>query len=273
MEEVFAKGFAPIKPTLPPLHPEPSAKADTDKKSSPLKPEELVGEDTALSQEIEAKIAEYEKTLQKKNFFAGLQGGTPAYQARQRQARRFYLKNFMKTPTKPEAKAQAENFKMQGNTAFSDHDFVKACELYTKAIELDMKNAIYFANRAAALTNLDRFSEAAADCYAAIVLDPKYVKAVSRLGICLAKLDKTKEARDAFLAALALEPENQMALDGIKALDESNPSVHQAHQQNTDFSAMLNNPETQNALHGILGQNADGVFSLSLMHYFSSLCF
>lgn len=260
MEEVFEKGFASIKPTLPPLHPECQKDADVEEKESPLKPEMLVAEDATLSKELEAKIAEYEKTLQKKNFFAGLQEGTPAYQAKQRQARRFYIKNFTKTPTKPEAKAQAENFKLQGNAAFSEHDFVKGCELYTKAIELDMKNTVYFANRAAALSNLDRFEDAVADCYSAILLDPKYVKAVTRLGTCYTKLGKTKEAREAFLSALGLEPENQVALDGLKTLDENDSAAQQA-QSGIDFSAMLNNPETQNALHGILGQNADGTLS------------
>lgn len=46
----------------------------------------------------------------------------------------------------PEEKAVA--LKNEGNKAFAAHDWVKAIDLYTKAIELDDKQPTYYSNRA-----------------------------------------------------------------------------------------------------------------------------
>lgn len=44
---------------------------------------------------------------------------------------------------------QAAVFKTEGNTAFAAHDWNKAIELYSKAIDLNDKEPTYWANRAA----------------------------------------------------------------------------------------------------------------------------
>lgn len=43
---------------------------------------------------------------------------------------------------------QAVALKNEGNKAFAEHDWPKAIELYTKAIELDDTVATYYSNRA-----------------------------------------------------------------------------------------------------------------------------
>lgn len=43
---------------------------------------------------------------------------------------------------------QAVAFKNEGNKAFGSHDWPKAIELYTKAIELNDKEPVYYSNRA-----------------------------------------------------------------------------------------------------------------------------
>jgi serine/threonine-protein phosphatase 5 len=46
------------------------------------------------------------------------------------------------------AAMEAVAFKDQGNKAFAAHDWQKAIELYTKAIELDPAQASFYTNRA-----------------------------------------------------------------------------------------------------------------------------
>ncbi|KAK1264082.1 hypothetical protein QJS04_geneDACA022320 [Acorus gramineus] len=58
-----------------------------------------------------------------------------------------------------------------------------AIELYTFAIALCRKNAIYYCNRAAAFTQIHKYNEAIEDCRISIEIDPNYSKAYSRLGL------------------------------------------------------------------------------------------
>ena len=48
---------------------------------------------------------------------------------------------------------------------------------YSKAIELDPNNAVYYANRAAAHIRLENFGLALTDGTQAIEINPQYVKA------------------------------------------------------------------------------------------------
>jgi len=61
---------------------------------------------------------------------------------------------------------------MKGN--YSD-----AIQLYSKAIELDGANAIYFSNRAQALIMLEEFAKAIEDCDTAIKINPNHTKVSS----------------------------------------------------------------------------------------------
>lgn len=55
---------------------------------------------------------------------------------------------------------QATAFKNQGNEAFAAHNWPKAVELYTKAIELNDKEPTYYTNRAqVCLLPLSRFQQ------------------------------------------------------------------------------------------------------------------
>ncbi|XP_071693622.1 small glutamine-rich tetratricopeptide repeat-containing protein 2-like [Rutidosis leptorrhynchoides] len=53
---------------------------------------------------------------------------------------------------------------------------------YTAAIALFEDNAVYYCNRAAAYTQVKQYMEAIGDCHKAVVIDPSYNKAYSRLG-------------------------------------------------------------------------------------------
>ena len=58
----------------------------------------------------------------------------------------------------------------------ADHKFAKAVMLYTRTIEENPKNAVYYSNRAFAHTKLENYGAAVEDATKAIELDPEYLK-------------------------------------------------------------------------------------------------
>ncbi|KAI8887703.1 TPR-like protein, partial [Backusella circina FSU 941] len=79
-------------------------------------------------------------------------------------------------------KAAAEQKKSNGNRMVAERNYPEAIKLYTEAIELDGKNAVYYANRAAAYTQQGAHDKAVDDAKKALEIDPKYSKAYSRMG-------------------------------------------------------------------------------------------
>lgn len=69
-------------------------------------------------------------------------------------------------------------------------------------------NAVYFCNRAAAYSRLDKHMLAIQDCKAALKLDPNYSKAYGRLGIAYSSLERFEDARESYRKALELDPSN-----------------------------------------------------------------
>ena len=85
------------------------------------------------------------------------------------------------TPT-AEDKANADKLKQKGNSLMSGKSYDEAIETYTKAIELDPTNPVYYSNRAAAHSSKGDHLSATGDAEKAIEVDPSYVKAYHRLG-------------------------------------------------------------------------------------------
>lgn len=74
----------------------------------------------------------------------------------------------------------AEDFKAQANQFFKQEKYPVAEELYSKAIELDSTNAVYFANRSITHIKQESFGYALSDASKAIELDSTYTKAYYR---------------------------------------------------------------------------------------------
>ncbi|CAG9135772.1 hypothetical protein JYU34_004828 [Plutella xylostella] len=125
-----------------------------------------------------------------------------------------------KTQAPPETRAVAEALKNEGNELMKAERHREALDKYSKAIELDPRNAVYFCNRAAANFKLGEHETAVADCTAALALQPDYGKAHGRLGLALTALDRHREARAAYARAAQLEPDNESYRTNLRLAEE-----------------------------------------------------
>lgn len=187
----------------------------------------------------ESGFAKFVEVLRMKGFFAGIEEGTPEFEKRLMMAREHFSKSRPKQqqpPSQPQAEQppkptteeeeeeeekkktkkrqeEAEKHKAAGNAELAAGRHAEAVKEYTAAIEAWPQNAIYFANRAAALTHLGRAEEAVADCDKAIALNPDYARAYSRLGAALHSLGRFQEAIErGYDKALQLEPTNEAVI-------------------------------------------------------------
>ncbi|KAK3847871.1 MAG: hypothetical protein J3R72DRAFT_416563 [Linnemannia gamsii] len=107
-----------------------------------------------------------------------------------------------------EDKKNAEDLKVAGNRKVNEKEYAEAIRLYGEAIVLNPKNAVYYANRAAAYSQMGDHQNAITDSLKAAEVDPSYSKAYSRLGHAYFSVGKYKDAVTAYEKGLTLEPNN-----------------------------------------------------------------
>lgn len=110
----------------------------------------------------------------------------------------------------------ANDLKNEGNEHLKHHRYNEAIEAYTKAIALDLQNAIFFCNRAQVHIKLENYGLAIGDCDAAIAVDPAFMKAYYRKGVALMALLNYKEAQNNFKTVLAKLPNDRLTLENYK---------------------------------------------------------
>ncbi|KAI9106712.1 hypothetical protein K1719_022240 [Acacia pycnantha] len=145
-------------------------------------------------------------------------------------------------------KNMAELLKSQGNKAMQSKKYPDAIDLYTCAIALCEENAVYYCNRAAAYTQIQKYTEAIQDCYKSIEIDPNYSKAYSRLGLAYYAHGNYRDAIDkGFRKALPLDPSNESIKENIRVAEQKLiEEQHRAdHSQNSRSSQESHNESTR----------------------------
>uniref|UniRef100_A0A674MQ21 Small glutamine-rich tetratricopeptide repeat-containing protein beta n=1 Tax=Takifugu rubripes TaxID=31033 RepID=A0A674MQ21_TAKRU len=139
---------------------------------------------------------------------------------------------------------RAEQLKNEGNNHMKEENYRCAVECYTKAIELDLRNAVYYCNRAAAHSKLGNYTEATCDCERAIGIDPTYSKAYGRMGLALTAMSKYPEAISYFKKALVLDPENDTYKSNLKIAEQKHKEATSpiAAGLGFDMASLINNP-------------------------------
>jgi small glutamine-rich tetratricopeptide repeat-containing protein alpha len=165
----------------------------------------------------------------------------------------------------------ADSFKNKGNELLTSKKYQESIDAYSEAVKLspDGPNShIYYANRAAAYSQLCQFEEACADAEKAVALSPRYSKAHSRLGYAHYQLGRYGEAVASYRAALNLEPNNkdwQQALDNALKREEAGRRKASASKSGggggamPDLAGLMNNPALASMLGG--GGGLEGMMS------------
>ncbi|GIY03616.1 hypothetical protein CDAR_482621 [Caerostris darwini] len=135
--------------------------------------------------------------------------------------RRPLLDMFMQVacPVSIQNKLQAETFKQSGNAKMLQSQYGEADEDYSRAIELDRWNAMYFCNRAGARIKMQQYFEAISDCRQALLLNPDYAKAYARMGQSYALMNRPRRAARCYRQALELEPDNERYQNNLRVAE------------------------------------------------------
>jgi len=120
--------------------------------------------------------------------------------------------------------------KERGNQQLTAGNLSEALKSYTKAIELDPENHLFFSNRAAVRLKLGDWKSAVQDCEEALRIDPTFTKAQYRLAQAHTYLGNFSEAKKlvASMEEKARDSEDSRRL--LRTVDEFNDSIRRAHE-------------------------------------------
>lgn len=111
-------------------------------------------------------------------------------------------------PNNDSATVKANEFKEMANAFFKEQKYHEAIEYYTKAIDLDPQNAIFYGNRSFAYLKTESFGVALTDASKAVELQKSYTKAYYRRATAYMALGKFKLALRDYEAVYKARPED-----------------------------------------------------------------
>lgn len=110
-----------------------------------------------------------------------------------------------------EDKEKATEFKNAGNVLYKKNAFAPAIAMYSKAIEKDPTNAVFWSNRAICYIKTEAPGAAVSDATKAIEADRKYIKGYYRRGTAFLMMSKYKKALKDFKQVAKMYPKNKEA--------------------------------------------------------------
>eukprot|EP00586_Coscinodiscus_wailesii_P004858 CAMPEP_0172483384 /NCGR_PEP_ID=MMETSP1066-20121228/10360_1 /TAXON_ID=671091 /ORGANISM="Coscinodiscus wailesii, Strain CCMP2513" /LENGTH=593 /DNA_ID=CAMNT_0013247223 /DNA_START=156 /DNA_END=1937 /DNA_ORIENTATION=- len=115
----------------------------------------------------------------------------------------------------------AEEFKAKGNAALQAGNTTEAIQFYTKAIDVDGANHVYFSNRSAAYLKKGDANNALADAESCLALNPNFAKAYSRKGAALHGCKRYNDSIVAYEEGLAKFPNDKGLQSGLAEVKKS----------------------------------------------------
>jgi len=118
------------------------------------------------------------------------------------------------------ANVAAENWKNQGNQAFQKGQHQEAIKCYSKAIDIDGNNHVYYTNRATAYASVEEWEKCLTDSNKAIAIKNDWVKGYFRKGQALVGLKQYEEGYVAYKKAVELDPKNEDITGRMKEAEQ-----------------------------------------------------
>ena len=119
----------------------------------------------------------------------------------------------------------ADEWKAKGNAALQANNLDEAIECYTKAIELDGSNHVFFSNRSAAYLKKGETQKALDDGSKCIDLNPTWAKGYSRKGAALHTMKKYDEAMGVYEAGLEKSPGDATLTSALQDVKKAKSSM------------------------------------------------
>lgn len=107
-----------------------------------------------------------------------------------------------------EMKAQATEYKNNGNQHFVQKEYDEAIAAYSKAIELNPTEASYYSNRSACFMSMKKYKEALYDAVFARTLKPDWSKACYRMSVARLALEMYEDAAVSAYEGLNIDEDN-----------------------------------------------------------------
>lgn len=111
-------------------------------------------------------------------------------------------------------------FKAKGNAALQAGKMTEAIDFYTKAINADGANHVYFSNRSAAYLKHGDANNALEDANACLGLNPEFTKGYSRKGAALHALKRYNDSIAAYQEGLAKFPDDAGLKNGLASVQK-----------------------------------------------------
>jgi tetratricopeptide (TPR) repeat protein len=116
---------------------------------------------------------------------------------------------------------QSENYKNLGNEAFQKGDNEIAIDYYSRAIDLDPENHVFYSNRSAAYMKNDSKSKALKDAEKCVELAPNWSKGYNRLGAAQQALKRYEAAIESFKKSIQYDNNNQSLWSALTLCKEA----------------------------------------------------
>lgn len=118
-------------------------------------------------------------------------------------------------------KSCAQEWKFKGNQAFKQNNYQKAIEYFTKALEFDPDDHVFYSNRSACYATVGEYNKALEDAVMCCEIRPDWVKGYTRKALAEFYLGNYPDAINTYKKALEIEPENSDLKAGLLKATEA----------------------------------------------------